>query len=103
MQNHRETDGPEQRHREVAGRARRRDQDHVLLRLAQIPRVHRNRLRPAKRRQIQERENQRHGNGANRIDVSDRVQRESPQQFRRAVTKTSRRPAVGNLMQRDGK
>src|ERR1041384_541887 len=97
-----EQDRAEKRERVVRHRAHDRDEDVVAPHVPKIERVDRHRLGPrdedAPRRQERE---ERHEDGADRVDVRDRVERQTAEIARGRIAETERHPAVRDFVDHD--
>ena len=96
---------PQRGLQQVGARAGQRDPDHVALGVAQPPEVDRHRFGIAEQEgpcggEVQQ---QRHGDGAHRVDVAHRVERDAAQHGGGVVAVVARRVAMGRLVQGDGK
>jgi len=100
---------PEHGHDEIHAGSGGSDPQHVFLRAAQVAEVDGYRFGPAEQdgpaaQQLAGQQNhQRHQDGAHRVDVLDRIKRDTPLQSRRHVAEEACDVAVSGFMQGDGK
>ncbi len=86
---------------EVADRTCHGNQNIVHHRIAKISRVHGCGLRPAEQRNAANGRDQRQYDGANRVNVANRIQRHPSQHASRRIATAGRSPGMGGLVHAD--